>query len=81
MAQSFSGYITNFVKTGDPNGGGLAAWPSFDRHSSLADGPVFGPAPRAARVKLIERVEDAQIGKPYGVWGASIDEAEISSSQ
>jgi para-nitrobenzyl esterase len=72
MAKRFSGYIANFVKTGDPNGGDLPAWPRFDpsqfdlMNFTLHDGPVFGPDPRAARVKLIERVEDARIGKPKG---------------
>jgi Carboxylesterase family len=62
MARRFSGYFANFVTTGDPNGGDLPTWPMFDpaafdlMHFTLDDGPVFGPDPRAARVKLIERV-------------------------
>jgi para-nitrobenzyl esterase len=66
MARWFSGYIANFVQTGDPNGDGLPAWPMFDptafdlMHFTLDDGPVFGPDPRAARIDLIERVEKAR---------------------
>jgi para-nitrobenzyl esterase len=70
MAQWFSDYIVNFVKTGDPNGGNLPAWPRFDPSNfslmnfTLDDGPVFGPDPRAARIELIERAEDTRIGNP-----------------
>jgi para-nitrobenzyl esterase len=66
MARWFSGYIANFVRTGDPNGGNLPAWPTFDpaqfdlMNFTLDDGPVFGPDPRAARIELIERVEEAR---------------------
>jgi para-nitrobenzyl esterase len=69
MARWFSGYIANFVKSGDPNGGNMPAWPSFDpakfdlMNFTLDDGPVFGPDSRAARIELIERVEDVRIGK------------------
>lgn len=70
MAQWFSGYIANFVKTGDPNGGDLPAWPLFDpaafelMHFTLDDGPVFEPDPRAARVELVERAADARAAGP-----------------
>jgi para-nitrobenzyl esterase len=30
LARELVGYWTNFAKTGDPNGEGLAAWPAFD---------------------------------------------------
>jgi para-nitrobenzyl esterase len=30
LAREIVGYWTNFAKTGDPNGAGLAAWPAFD---------------------------------------------------
>jgi para-nitrobenzyl esterase len=62
MAGWFSNYFANFVRTGDPNGGELPAWPPFHparfglMNFTLDDGPVFGPDPRAARVGLVERV-------------------------
>jgi para-nitrobenzyl esterase len=65
MAHQFNAYVANFVKTGDPNGDDLPAWPAFDpaQHDlmnfSMDDGPVFGPDPRAG-VALVERVADAQ---------------------
>lgn len=66
MARWFGGYIANFVKTGDPNGGDLPAWPVFDpaafelMHLTLDDGPVCEPDPRAARVRLVDRAADAK---------------------
>ena len=30
LTRELVGYWTNFAKTGDPNGEGLAAWPAFD---------------------------------------------------
>lgn len=65
-ATAFNRYIANFVKTGDPNGDGLPAWPLFDPAQfdlldfTLDDGPVFGPDPRAARIELLERAAAAQ---------------------
>jgi para-nitrobenzyl esterase len=61
FAQQFNTYVANFVLTGDPNGGSLPAWPSFDpaqfnlMNFTFDDGPVFGPDPRAVRVELVER--------------------------
>jgi para-nitrobenzyl esterase len=69
MAGWFSNYVANFVRTGDPNGGDLPAWPTFDparfdlMNFTLDDGPVFGTDPRAARVGSIERVEDTRIAR------------------
>ncbi|HVZ13434.1 MAG TPA: carboxylesterase family protein [Bauldia sp.] len=63
-ARQFSGYVVNFVKTGDPNGGGLPNWPKFDAaqfdlmNFTLDDGPVFGADPRAGRIRLVEAAAD-----------------------
>jgi para-nitrobenzyl esterase len=37
LAATISDYWVNFVKTGDPNAGGLPAWPAFEK----ANGPVL----------------------------------------
>jgi para-nitrobenzyl esterase len=60
---TFAGYLANFVKTGDPNGGELPDWPPFDpaRFELMnfgLEGPAFGADPRAARVELVERAFD-----------------------
>jgi para-nitrobenzyl esterase len=60
-AEAFNTHVANYVKTGDPNGEGLPAWPAFDpaqfslMHFTLDDGPVYGPDPQAARVELVEQ--------------------------
>jgi uncharacterized lipoprotein YbaY len=65
VAHTFNVYVGNFVKTGDPNGEGLPAWPQFDpahfdlMNFTLDDGAVFGPEPRPS-VALVERAADAQ---------------------
>lgn len=66
MARQFNTYVANFVKMGNPNGAGLPEWPQFDPAQfdlldfSLEDGPKYGPDPRAAGVRLVERAADAQ---------------------
>jgi para-nitrobenzyl esterase len=66
MAQAFNTYVGNFVKTGNPNGGGLPQWPAFEPAQfnlmdfSLENGPVYGPDPRADGVKFVERAADAR---------------------
>ncbi len=64
-AEAFNTYIANYVKTGDPNGGGLPSWPKFDparfelMNFTLDNGPLFGPEPRPG-VALVERAADTQ---------------------
>jgi para-nitrobenzyl esterase len=59
-ARAFHTYVANFVRTGDPNGDGLPAWPrvvedEYDlMHFTAGDGPVFGPDPRPG-VPLVAR--------------------------
>jgi len=60
---ALAGYLVNFVRTGDPNGPELPAWPKFDAAkfelmNFTLEGPVFGPDPRAARIELVERAFD-----------------------
>ena len=31
MSKTLQSYFVNFIKTGDPNGAGLAAWPTYDK--------------------------------------------------
>jgi para-nitrobenzyl esterase len=57
MARTMSGYWVDFVKAGDPNGGGRPAWPRYDpaRGDVLKltnAGVAFGPDPLKARLDL-----------------------------
>jgi para-nitrobenzyl esterase len=36
IAEAASSYLLNFARTGNPNGGGLVAWPAFTGASSPA---------------------------------------------
>lgn len=63
-AGAFNTYVGNFVRAGDPNGGGLPTWQMVDPDAldlldfTLDDGPVFGRDPRAEGIALVQRLAD-----------------------
>lgn len=65
-AEAFNTYVGNFVKNGNPNGGGLPRWAAFDPANynlldfTLDDGPVYGLDPREPGIRLVEKMADAQ---------------------
>jgi para-nitrobenzyl esterase len=60
LADQMARYWTNFAKTGDPNGPGLPAWPSFTKRAPqvmrLKSPPQAEAEPIGARMDLIEQV-------------------------
>ncbi|HSO53435.1 MAG TPA: carboxylesterase family protein [Actinomycetes bacterium] len=61
MTRVVSGYWANFVRTGDPNGGGLPHWPRYDPATgNVLDctdtGVAVGPDPLKARLDLWQSV-------------------------
>ncbi len=61
-ARQMSGYLANFVKTGNPNGNGLPAWSKFDASAPVLDfrstgGPVSGADPLKERLDMVEALE------------------------
>jgi len=57
MARSISGFVVNFVRNGNPNGPGLADWPSFSSAEVMdfaSDGTAqFGDDPWSERLDLV----------------------------
>lgn len=69
LANSMSGYWTNFAKGGDPNGDGLPRWPLFDGGSTvlhLSDPVAVDGLPNRATLQVFDAVYDTIRGKPFG---------------
>ncbi|MBE7177929.1 MAG: carboxylesterase family protein [Mucilaginibacter polytrichastri] len=62
LAQTMSGYWVNFVKTGNPNGSGLAEWPAYSQAGGAimnfdTDAKAGALADRAALLFLYEQMQ------------------------
>ncbi|SDL92925.1 para-nitrobenzyl esterase [Catalinimonas alkaloidigena] len=58
LAETMSSYWTNFIKTGNPNGAGLPAWPAYTRKTQqimdLGVAPSAKPLPDAATLDFLQ---------------------------
>jgi para-nitrobenzyl esterase len=69
LADVMAAYWTNFVKTGDPNGGGLPVWPRFDAAQQvmmLEAPPHAVDAPNRTSLGVFDAVYDQVRGKAFG---------------
>ena len=70
LADEVSGYWTNFIKHGDPNGHGLPAWPRFTSEHEAAlhlDEPVkAGAFPATQGLQTIDHLYTLARGAPFG---------------
>jgi para-nitrobenzyl esterase len=67
VSEIISSYWTNFAKTGNPNGEGLAEWPAYDGadgYEVMHIAPTSTAAPDAHRKRYLAW-EDGKIGPPW----------------
>ncbi len=68
LARTMAQYWVNFVRSGNPNGKDLPAWPRFEGKEvlRLGDAIVVGSVPNADKLQVFDSVYDAVRGKPFG---------------
>jgi para-nitrobenzyl esterase len=61
-------YWTNFVKSGDPNGAGLARWPTFDTGNALhfSNSVFVDSLPGTSKLQVFDAVYGEVRGKSFG---------------
>ncbi len=63
MGKTISKYVVNFVKTGDPNGAGLPAWPKYARSNDV----------------IMDFAADGTAVAGKDPWGAELDAAKVAA--
>jgi para-nitrobenzyl esterase len=65
VAALMAGYWTNFVKTGNPNGGGLLQWPTFESGKAMhfLNGSYVHEVPGTEKLEVFETTYDAVRGR------------------
>ena len=66
MGNILNGYFANFIKTGDPNGEGLAEWPQSDENYAWLDMSTSPVAHSGIEDKLDELIQEFVI-KTYDI--------------
>ncbi len=68
LAQLMASYWTNFVKSGDPNGAGLARWPTFDTGNALhfSNSVFVDSLPGTSKLQVFDAVYGEVRGKSFG---------------
>ncbi|MCS0581785.1 carboxylesterase family protein [Massilia pinisoli] len=64
MGRTMSAYLVNFAKKGDPNGGGLAAWPRYAGDKDV----------------IMDFAADGKPGALRDPWGAEIDATTVAAA-